>query len=310
MDSSSEYQEAPQAPETRADKISAITTLIQGQDDDIDAGQDDSANSGPEVQKPAVRGDNSGPGALDLQESDPETGVDADIEGTEAAADVQDNSEINIGALADHLGVEAADVYELEVPIGDGVTATLGQLKDEFKEYGPAKEYQATLHQERGDFEKSVMQTRAELNAIVNAIPPEMRDSVINAGRQHQAQWSKDQETAVLEAIPEWADADRRATDRAHLIEDGSEYGFSEAEITYTQDARTLRMLRDFSTMKRELQEMRSAAKREPGKANPPGRPVHTNTAKRKLAQALKRAKSDPTIQGKAAAVSALIRNQ
>jgi len=307
MDMTNELPNAPAMPETNAQRIAAISELIQGQANEVQQDATDGADDGDKVSDNDVPTGTAEPETLDTEQHNPEAGVDDD---TAPSAPGDTDDVVTLADLAKHLELEPSDVYEMQIPIGEGVTATLGQLKDEFKEYGPAKEYKQALEQDRGEFEKQVLQTRAELNAIVSAIPNEMRESIITAGREHQAQWAKQQETAVLEAIPDWQDADKRAKDRALIIEYGAEYGFSEPEMTYTQDARTLRMLRDFATMRRELQEMRAAAKAKPGKASPAGRSANQIKSGRKLSQLLKQGKSNPTIQGKAQVVSQLIRNQ
>jgi hypothetical protein len=261
----------------------------------------------PGVQAGDVREDNGGSSELDQSEPDGSSGVP---DGTEGSQEEPAGEPVTIAGLAEHLGVEPADVYELDIPIGDGVTVTLGQLKDEYKQYGPVREATQKIQEDRSNFERSVLATRAELNAIMTQIPEQFRESVINGGRAHQAQWEKEQEKLVLEAIPEWADPVKRATARLQLIEDGAEYGFSEHEITFTQDARTLRMLADFSRFKRELMDAKAAAKRVPGAANAPAKSSTEQSSKRRLAQAIAKAKADPTIQGKAAVISQLIRGQ
>ncbi len=293
----------------QADKVASVTTMIGDQYDDDETTQADPV-AGDSVAQTDDGATDSGSGAVDVPESKPTDSVEDDTPAEPGGSDEGQGDSVTLSSLAEHLGLDQSDVYELEIPIADGNTVTLGQLKDEYKEYGPVKEYEARLKEERSTYEKQVLSTRAELSAIINAIPQDIRDQVIFAGRDHQAQWGRDQEKAVLEAIPEWADADQRAVDRAHLVEDGSIYGFSESEITYTQDARTLRMLRDFSKMKRELSGMRTAAKAIPVQANPPGKAGTTQSTKRKLAQAIGKAKAAPTLQGKAGVVSQLIRNQ
>lgn len=309
MDITSEHAGDAPAPKTHDEKIQAITGLINDAND-IDTTPTANETDGQKVSGDDVRADNSQAGAVDADDDNAPSGVDDDPKDAEEGSTAGDGDTVTLSRLAEHLGIEPSDVYELEIPIADGKTVNLGQLKDEFKEYGPAKEYQRKLTEERETFERAQLQTRAELNAIMANIPPQMREGIIRSAREQQAQWSKEQETAVLEAIPDWQDADNRAKDRAMLVEDGAEYGFSEQEITFTQDARTLRMLRDFSRMKRELSEMRAAAKAQPGKANAPGKASPTTQSKRKLAAALQKAKADPTMQGKASVVSQLIRNQ
>jgi hypothetical protein len=313
MDTSAEFAESPKTPESHAERITAITGMINDQNEytaDSDGATPKDSGDGEAVPVEAVRGDGSGHGADPVQTGDAPTGVDDDQSGEEKTDTPGDDDAITLSSLANHLGVEQSDVYELDIPIADGESVTLGQLKDEYKEYGTAKDYQAKLTGERDTFEKQVLQTRSELNAIMANIPENMRGQLIEAASGHQKQWQDDQEKAVLEAIPDWADSDKRAKDRESLVTDGAEYGFTAAEITYTQDARTLRMLNDFSKMKRELSEMRTAAKAQPGKASAPGRGTASTQSKRKLRAAIGRAKADPTMQGKASVVSQLIRNQ
>ena len=309
MDQSNEYADNPKAPETQAERIAAVSALIEGQDDTQPEKAADQ-EPGQALETENVRGDDGGSGEVDQPEPDGPGGVEDDPEADADRPAAEHGDDVTLSRLAEHLEMEPADLYELQVPIGDNVTATLGQLKDEFKEYGPAKEYHEALRRDRGDFEKQVLQTRSELNAVLQVIPEQMRAQIIQAAKERQTGWAQEQESKVLEAVPDWADADVKAKDRAMIVEDGAEYGFSEQEITYTQDARTLRWMRDFARMKRELQAMRTASKAQPGKANPPGKAAPSQISKGKLSQLLNKGRKEPTLQGKASVVSQLIRNQ
>jgi hypothetical protein len=293
------------------EKIATVTALIRGDNEDQgDKGADE--KPGSSAQDNSDVGDDSGTRQDDLQGSERGEGVSDDEQDAKAQADSgsdSDEQEITLATLAEYLNVDPADVYEIEVPIGEGEKISIGALKDEYKQYGPVREATAKIQERERSYERSLMKTRTELNAILATLPIEIREQAAMNGKQYQAQWEQQQEKMVLETIPEWADADQRAKFREMLIEDGAEYGFSEAEITYTQDARTLKMLKDFATMKRELQAMKASTKRVPGKANPPGKANKSTSGKRRLAQAMQRAKADPSIQGKASFVSELIRN-
>ena len=305
--------EADTAPIDNADRIATVTALIRGDDDEDQGSKGQDQEPGSSTQDDTDRGDDTGTRQDDISAHDGVSGVPDDEADATEASDTggdSDESPTTLESLANHLEVEQSDVYELEVPIGDGVSVSIGQLKDEYKQYGPIREAEEHIKERDDKHEKALLKTRIELNAILQTIPPEIREAAARNGQQYQMQYEKDQARLVSETIPEWADADKRAKDREMLIEDGAEYGFSESEITYTQDARTLRWMRDFSRMKRELGEMRAGSKRVTGKPSPPGKANKTNTGKRRLAAALKRAKADPTIQGKASAVSELIRNQ
>ncbi len=304
----SEVAEDYRAPESQAEKIAHVTELIN-ESNDIQPDKSPDQPEGEPVQSNDVREQDSGSEPVDIPPSESPASVEDDQQEEPIAATGGDGDTATLGKLAEHLGLDPADLYDVEIPIGEGVTATLGQLKDEFKDYGPAKEYQATLERERGDFERQTLQTRSELNAILNVIPEHMRAAVINEAQSRNTSWVKEQEDAVLEAIPSWSDVDKRSSDRDLIVQYGAEYGFSEAEITYTQDHRTLRALRDAAVNKRELESMRAAAKTQPGTPSAPGKARGT-TKSTKLSQLLKTGKAEATMQGKAAVVSQLLRNQ
>lgn len=296
-------------PETHAEKVSHVTQLISEQPE-TDTPEDPKAN-GEDRGQQAAHDDAGGDGSTTSQLDGAEPDAIEDVEETAEGVAGEDTGAVSVKGLAEHLGIEPADVYELEIPVGaEGETVTLGEMKDNFKEYGPVKEAQQAVKQERDNYEKQILQTRTELNQIMQLIPAEMRQQLLSQARDRNSNWQNEQEKLVLEAVPDWADADTRAKDRGAIVDLGSDYGFSESEMTYTQDARTLRLLRDMASMRREMQDMRAAAKREPGKPNAPGKRAPTQSKSRKLAAALSKAKSSPTMQNKEAAVSALIRAQ
>lgn len=291
----------PATPETHAEKVSFVSDLIQGQSDTPEPTENEGGTGGEGAQAAPGSEDAGRAGPVDAAEYESTEGVEADSEG-ETGADTEPYS---LSELANHLKVEQADLYDLQIPLGDGKATTLGEMKDNFKEFGPVKEMRDQVEQQRNDYEKQLLQTRTEINEIMQLIPAQIRGQLIEQARGRHKAWTQDQETLVLEAIPDWADPDKRAIDRAAIVESGAEYGFSEQEITYTQDARTLRMLRDFSNMRRELAEMKAAAKRQPGNISAPGKPA-PKARKTNLRNLIGKAKQG-TDQDKVRAVSALI---
>jgi hypothetical protein len=292
----------------RGDAHARIKQLLS---DSADNGAGGTAGADPQPGQgeplPDNERDDRGTGGVDIPEPGAGESVPDAAEDTPSA--VTDDP-ITVARLAESLGVAPADVYELEVPMGDGKTVTLGEMKDAFKAYGPVKEAEARNRSDRQDFEKQVLKTRSDLSAIIAAIPPQIRDHVVRAARERNASWEQEQEKLALETMPELGDSDKRAKFRQMLVEDGAEYGFSEQEITYTQDARTLRWMRDFAEMKRELAAMKAAAKAAPARANAPGKGAATNQSKQRLRDAIvARGRSDPTAQGKQAAIAQLLRS-
>ena len=142
---------------------------------------------------------------------------------------------------------------------------------------------------------------------MLSIVPEQMRAQMVRTAQERSQHWTKEQEKTVLEAVPDWADPDKRAKDRAAIVGVLSDYAFSEAEVEYTQDARTLRFMRDAVRWKQQLDELKTATKKKPGTASAPGAKRAGKPSQRKLAQALARAKASPHVQDKVAAVSQLI---
>ena len=287
-------------------QLQAVKDILVAQSEpDTDGSEAVSEAPGDDAQAEPVERDDSGPGELDSAEPVEPEGVEATAEaeapGDDAAVALQD--------VAERLGLDAADLYDIEVPLGKGESTTLGELKDAFKEYGPVKDAQEKIQSQKDEYERSIMQSRAELNGILAVIPPELRQAVIDNGRQYNTQWEKTQRDQVLEAIPEWKQADQLQKDRDAIVAIGAQYGFSEPEMQYTNDARTLRMLRDFTRMKAQLDEANSAAKVKRQAPSAPGKQNTRRLTKRRLDNALSSAKSSSDPRDKQKAISYLIGN-
>ena len=223
----------------------------------------------------------------------------------------QEDKPVTVKDLAEKLGVDAKDLYdELQIPLGDDTSITLGQFKDRVKDLRDIDATRQEVTESRDKYERDLMSTRAEINALINVIPPEIRAQVMSAAQDRSKAYEQEQRAAVLEAIPDWNDSDIRAKDRDRIVAMGSEYGFSEPEITYTQDARTLRMLNDFMRLRERVAGMDVAAKRKPGQVgkSPAGRKV--NQSSRRLAQAVGMAKASRDSRTKSSVISELIKGQ
>lgn len=285
------------------DTLQQVKDILASQSEpDTDRGEDASSAGGEDAQAPDVGRDGSGPGELGEQATDEPEGLEDDTEG-----ESPDDIAATLKDVSERLGLDVAELYDVEIPLGKGESVTLGELKDNYKDVGPVQEAKQKLAEERDKYERSIMQTRAELNGILAVIPPELREAVVQSGRQYNSQWETTQREQVLEAIPEWREADQLQKDRDAIVAIGAEYGFSEPEMQYTNDARTLRMLRDFTRMKAQLDEMRTAAKTQ---RNAPAKSGKQNTrrlTKRRLENALASARSSSDMGEKRKAVQYLM---
>lgn len=290
--------------------IEAVKDILQAASGgDPERSESESEGERAELPEEHAVGDDSGPGELDSPERDAADDVEEVAEADEAEGD--DIEPVTISSLASELNLDPREVYDIEVPMGKGnAPMTIGQLKDAFKETGPLVEARAKLDEQKDDYEQSIMRTRAELNGIMSVIPQELRQQVIEAGRQYNANWENQQREQVLEAIPDWKDPDVLAKDRDAIVDAGAQYGFSKAEMQYTTDSRTLRMLRDFARMKSRIADMEASGKRERAKPNAPGKQATRKLTKRRLQQRLAQAKASTDMGDKRQAVSYLIGNQ
>jgi hypothetical protein len=269
-----------------------------------------------EVLRPGVQTEDDGEHDTGAREDDtPVSESESSLDDDNAEAESDDTTgeaePVDLEYLAEKLDVEKADLYELEIPIGDGQKVQLGALKDAYKEYGElgvAKEKQAKAVDQ---YQRDLMSTRQQLNAMQSvANTPEKQAllrEMMGQADGHQNTWEREQQALVYETIPEWKDSDTRAKDRDGIIALGSEYGFSEPEMVYTHDARSLRMLRDMVKLRGRLSEMEKAPERVRAKPNSAGKSTTNKLTKRRLDANLSRAKQATHLHDKVGALSQLI---
>ena len=222
-----------------------------------------------------------------------------------------DDDGVSLKDIADKLGVEPKDLYdELVIPLGDDKTVTLGEFKDRVKELQDVDQVKQEVSDREADLERESLQMRAELNQLMNMIPEEMREPLIRESTSRHANYLQEQQAAVLEAIPAWKDHDSLAKDRDAIVDLGNSYGFSSQEMTFTQDARVLRMLHDFVRLRERSSNADANSKREA--KTRPGKPGKKQSGRGggKLKQAIQRAKASPDSRVAESVVSQLIRSQ
>ena len=290
-------------PVTEVSTVDAIKGILTG-NDNPEPVQSEGEDDRPAVQEPDAGGDDSSGGSVDEPQSASDEGVLDDTEGGEEEID---DAPVTLKELAAHLELEPSDVYDVEIPVGKGETATLGQMKDAYKEYGSVHEYKERVEKKESDLERELLATRAHLNRILPLIPQENARAIMDHASESNKVWNREQESMVLEAIPDWKDATTRTADRQGIVEQLAAYGFTQAEVEYTKDARMQRYMRDMYVLQKEVSEMRTSAKKKVSTATAPGKRKVQSTKQRKLAQALRRAKESTNVSDKRAAVAQLI---
>jgi len=239
---------------------------------------------------------------------EPEKAAEGTDEAEKAEKPADDEPENKtIKALAEKLGVDAADLYKVKIPMSNGESMSLGQLKDAVQSGLDVDSQKQELTQQQIEFENRRLKERAEVTALLNkvkhAITPEMVEQTRAERDQHLATERK----ALLDAIPEWKDAETYTKDRAALVEFVNEYGVSEAEFSNTADHRLVKLVRDAYRLKQALSSANAEAKklRSVHKGAAPSKPVKATSS---LDSLLKQAKASKHMDEKIAAADALLR--
>lgn len=228
--------------------------------------------------------------------------------------DVEDRA--TLAALAEALGVEAKDLYALEIPLGDGEAITLGKLKDAHKAAGHLEREYQTRRNDLDRRELSMVQEQHLMRNVLAALEPQITPQLARYIDDFDRRVDAEERMALGRLVPEIADR----TSRAQFI-DRAVDRFAEVTGRSKQEAAArLGMLRGrgsamdikflhaaieaFEELDRLKGFKRGAERQEPAKAKRPGGPKGQTdrlTAARKLA-------AGGTDADKAAAITALLR--
>jgi hypothetical protein len=180
---------------------------------------------------------------------------------------------LDVKQAAEKLGLDPAKLYELQVPLADGESVTLGQLKDQAQQYRALDTERQQFVRERGEWMADRLQAERELDALLQAAPdqlfsPQLREL---AERQRAELQARERER-LLRAIPEWSDGATASAEVARIEALAARYGFAPAEVRGALDHRLFVMLRDLSRLDQAARQV---------KPKPPARPGMKPTAGR-----------------------------
>ena len=162
-------------------------------------------------------------------------------------------------SLAEKLGIDVKDLYEMEFPYGEnGEAITLGELKDAGIRARTIDEEAETLTNDRNSYVNEQMKSRNELQQIVSLlpdIPPGLRDAAI---RQHDVV-RQTERVKMLETVPEWRDPGKEQEAMNNISSTLKEYGYSDTEMSYMLDHRMIKLFHDFTRLKGKLVKPKAA---------------------------------------------------
>lgn len=191
----------------------------------------------------------------------------------------------DIKQAAERLGLDPAKLYELQVPLADGESVTLGQLKDQHQE-------RQQFLRERGEWMADRLQADRELDALLQAAPDALFTPEMRAKSQAQlAERQQLERERLLRAIPEWSDNATASADIARIEAMATKYGFAPAEVRGALDHRLFVMLRDLSKLHHAAAQVKPKPAQKPGMKPTGGRTGPAKPDARALADAARSGK-------------------
>ncbi len=260
-----------------------------GDDDDAGESSPGSTGNGDPIQESAPQG-------ITEDGDTDETGGDTGPELTEPPS---------FAELAQSAGVSISELYEVPIPLGDerGST-TLGELKDRFRDLQRVDQVRDQMEGQRVEFENSMIRARGELNEIVGLLPNVPAELLERARSQHRLTRDTERES-LISVKPEWADEKKFEAAQTEIVDAIADYGFKRGDFDLILDHRLVKLLHDFSGMKRRLASADSLGKevRDSGRLQK-GRRAATRTKQKTrgdLDQLIDKAKGgDKAAQGQA----------
>ena len=268
-------------------KVNEVTALLQGAGV-VPKPDEKNAPLDPEDQN----GDEGG-GQVEAP-----AGEDPPAEG-DAPGDQDGAADLLLADLIEKSGRTAAEIYEkLQVPVGEGKTMPLGELKDLALHARHNDEEVEALRGETADKNRELMIQRLELTNTVSFLHDCLTPDLRAAAERNNALHFERESKLLAAAIPAWSNQTTARAEVDKVIALASHYGLSKPESeALLVDHRLVKLLRD--TVMGEL--------KMPGA---PKRPLPKPAARRSQisTDAIRRAKAPgASKQDKIAGVSALL---
>lgn len=172
---------------------------------------------------------------------------DADLE-TDDATETDESDEVEaykLENLAEKLGVEAEDVYSIEVPIADGESVTISELKDAYKDVEAINTERETLEHTRVTQQNEQLAARDQITKLVSLLGDQVPDELWQAVEQIQGQEVAKAGESMLAAIPDWKEPAAVKADMTAMGEHLEPYGFKAEDLGRVMDSRLMVYIRD-----------------------------------------------------------------
>jgi len=167
----------------------------------------------------------------------------AGVEVGDGTADVGDT----LKALAEKLGLDPADLYQLRIPMGgDGSTMSLGELKDIAKGAHEIEASKLAFDEAVATERRTLQKDREDIQSLIGMLPREaLTPAMIEHARRGAAEYVDQQGRILAELVPEWRDPKVYADDRALMLEHVQKAGWNADDLAAVHDAKLLAYFRN-----------------------------------------------------------------
>lgn len=225
-----------------SDPLDQIAELLAGEqeNDEVSGSEDSAEGSAP----------------------DPEPG---DGEAPEEEASEEETFK-SLKDVAAKLDVDPAKLYELDIPMGDGESLTLGELKDAIhnqKEWTTESAQRELEYSERG---AKLARDQQELAYLRQELVGKVDPAVIQQAQQQMQVDLVREQQLLTHALPKFKDPAFYETWRNQAVDHAQTYGFRPEELQIT-DHRMIVMMADHMKLKDQLKKLASV---KPTRKQPP----------------------------------------
>lgn len=169
----------------------------------------------------------------------------------------------SVTALAERLGVKPAEIYSsLKLDL-DGTSVSLGEFKDRAKDLNRIDELTLDAEGRKTDSENEVMRQQRALSIAMQSLGRTLTPGEIERSDRIYGEYLRSENAKTLGIIGEWSDATVQNTELRAIGALMSEYGMSPAEIKAVADHRQIKILNDFSRLRKRVADAKESLHRK-----------------------------------------------
>jgi hypothetical protein len=198
---------------------------------------------------------------------------------------------------AERFGLEAKDLYAVEVAVSEGQDSkpvTLGELKDAYGKQDELTRRELEFEERKVRQEADWTRSQNELRALIQALPPKaISEQALQLVRQQAEKELRVEREATMRAIPEWSDETRREAELQGMVAMLGDYGFPPSFLASQLNHKLIRFVRD-SYLRKVRVEQALAKVQEVKRPSTTGKSSPAGTAKKPSGQPKNRSSNTP----------------